>query len=444
MIEDFKNYIKENNLLSKTDSLLLAVSGGIDSMVMSHLFLRAGFKIGIAHCNFCLRFEESEKDEEFVKDYAGQHNIPFHSKRFNTQAFAKENRLSVQMAARELRYDWFEMIRKENNFDFIAVAHNLNDNIETFLINLTRGTGISGLTGMKPSHNLIIRPLLFATRQTIVEYARENNIIFREDLSNAETKYTRNKIRHHVLPVLKEINPSIEATLNETAERLSEIDEVLSMYIEDTGKKISEQHGGNTIFSIDLLKSCLHNRTILYELFKPYGISGLVLTDLLNIIYGRTGGQLVTRTHRILKNRKNLIISPVETDKEIYHEITNVAGLRKVPGICSARNVNITGSFNISYDAHIACLDSQKISFPLIIRKWRAGDFFFPLGMKRKKKLSDYFVDKKYSIPEKEKALILESAGEIVWIIGERIDDRFRITETTHRALIIRAKHVQS
>ena len=442
MLNDFIIYIKKNRLFSKENRVLLAVSGGIDSMIMTHLFIEAGFKIGIAHCNFCLRYEESDKDEKLVKDCAAENNIPFYSVKFDTKAFAKKNRLSVQMAARELRYNWFEEIRKEYKFDFIAVAHNLNDNIETLLINLTRGTGITGLTGIRPSHDRIIRPLLFATRQVIVEYSNKHNIIFREDKSNAETKYTRNKIRHLVIPVLKKINPSIETTLNETAERFSEIDEILAEHIREISDRVCEQKGQNIIFNISLLKADLQNNTILYELFRPYGISGLLLKDLLKIIDGRTGGQIFTGTHRIIKNRKELIVSPVKQDEEVYYEIRNITGFKKIPEIISAQNINININYAIPSDPSTACLDAQKIIFPLIIRKWRTGDYFYPLGMKKKKKLSDYFVDKKYSILQKEKALILESSGEIAWIVGGRIDDRFKITGTTKKVLILTAHPV--
>ena len=437
MLNEFKKFISENNLVKPGEKILLAVSGGIDSMVMTHLFLQLDNEIGIAHCNFTLRARESDKDEEIVRKYAADHNIPFYSSRFETKAFAKKNGLSVQMAARELRYTWFEEIRKENNFDSIAIAHNLNDNIETLLINLTRGTGITGLTGIRLSHNRIIRPVLFASRQAIVEYCKENNIIFREDKSNAETKYIRNKIRHLVIPVLKEINPSIETTLNETTERLSEINEIVSEYIKDAWNRVSDLKGNDTIFNISQLKNFLHNKTIIYELFRPYGISGFLLKDLYNIIEGRTGGQLFTPTHRIIKNRKELVVSPLKTEKEVNYKITDIAGFRKVPEIKTARFINIDKDYAIPTDSRIACLDVQKIAFPLIIRNWRAGEYFYPLGMKKKKKLSNYFVDKKYSIPEKEKALVIESAGEIAWIIGERIDERFRITENTKRILIL-------
>ena len=438
MLNEFKKFIAINNLINSGERILLAVSGGIDSMVMTHLFLQLELETGIAHCNFTLRAMESDKDEEMVRKYASENGIPFYSTRFETKAFAKKNGLSVQMAARELRYTWFEKIRTENSYDKVAVAHNLNDNIETLLINLTRGTGIAGLTGMKPSINHIIRPLLFATRQDIIDYCEQNRVIFREDKSNADTKYTRNKIRHLVIPVLKKINPNIETTLNETAERFTGINEIVSEYISDLRERVSVQNGEIITFNISLLKTHFHNKTILFELFKPFGITNVMLKDLMMVIKGKTGGQILTGSHRIIKNRKEIIVSEGKTGNENFYKINNIKGFNKIPGIESARYTDITGSFQIPADPFIACVDSEKISFPLTIRKWKAGDNFYPLGMKNKKKLSDYFINSKYSLLEKENKLILESDGNIVWIIGDRIDNRFRITSSSKKALIIR------
>jgi tRNA(Ile)-lysidine synthase len=439
MFNEFKKFIAENNLIKPGDRILLAVSGGIDSMVMTHLFLRLDNEIGIAHCNFSLRAGESDKDEEMVHKYATENNIPFHSTRFETKTFAKKNGLSIQMAARELRYEWFEEIRKMNNYDAIAVAHNLNDNIETLIINLTRGTGLTGLTGMKPAGNRIIRPLLFATRLDITRYCNKHRINFREDKSNADTKYTRNKIRHLVIPVLKEINPSLEATLDETTEKFTGINEIVSEYISGLREKVSKQKGELITFNISLLKLHLHNKTVLFELFKPFGINNVQLNDLIKVIYGKTGGQIFTGTHRIIKNREEIIVSLEEIKNDTFYSIKNITGFRKIPEIASAGYVDITGNFEIPSEPFTACIDSEKISFPLIIRQWKAGDHFYPFGMKQKKKLSDYFIDNKYSILDKEKILILESEGKIVWIIGDRIDNRFRITNTTRKALMIKA-----
>jgi tRNA(Ile)-lysidine synthase len=440
MIEEFKKFISDNNLIKPGDRILLAVSGGIDSMVMANLFRMLDYDIGIAHCNFSLRAAESDEDAEMVRKFASDNNLPYHTTRFDTKVFARMNKLSVQMAARDLRYKWFEEIRKENGYDLVAVAHNMNDNIETLLINLIRGTGLAGMAGMKPIINNIIRPLLFATRQSIISFRDKHEIAYREDRSNADTKYTRNKLRHQVIPVLKEINPSIEQTLNETAERFAGISEIVLEYMSNLRESIAEDKDQFTTFNVSLLRTYLHNKTILFELFKPYGVTSSLITDLIKVIDGKTGGQIITETHRIVKNRKEIIVSDEDSRKESSYTIENVQDFCAFPAITSAKNVRISENFEIPSESHIACVDSQKVIFPVIIRKWKPGDYFFPLGMKQKKKLSDYFIDNKYSKFDKENIYILESDGKIVWIIGDRIDDRFRISKSTQKALLIKSK----
>lgn len=438
MINEFKKFIAEKNIIEPGARILLAVSGGIDSMVMADLFIRSGYETGIAHCNFSLRAKESDKDEELVRDYSNNNNIPFYTTRFDTKSYAKRNRISVQMAARELRYVWFEEVRNENMYDSIAVAHNLNDNIETLIINLTRGTGLAGLSGMKIVSNKIIRPLLFATRNDIINYSKKYLIRYREDKSNADTKYVRNKIRHLVIPVLKEINPSIESTLNETAERFTGINEIVTEYIQNLRGLISEQSDDVITFKINLLKKHLQNKAVLYELFKPYNVNNVQLNDLLKVINGTTGGQIFTESHRIIKNRKEIIVSQEETRNETSYLINSFPELKMVPGVEYAVLVDITDTFEIQTDPSVAFIDSEKLLFPLLVRKWKTGDYFYPIGMKQRKKLSDYFIDKKYSILDKENKLILESAGKIVWIIGDRLDNRFKITRLTKKAMIIK------
>ena len=441
MIGKFKKFISENNIIRPGDKILLAVSGGIDSMVMACLFHSMHYNTGIAHCNFSLRGNESDKDEDLVRKYASDNNIPFHTTRFDTKSFAKMNGLSVQMAARELRYKWFEEIRLKHGYDSVAIAHNLNDNIETLLINLVRGTGLTGMSGMKPVSNKIIRPLLFATRQDIINFQNSFNICFREDKSNADTKYVRNKIRHLILPVLKEINPSIEITLNETAERFSGFNEIVYDYISHIRGSVSDENEQFTKFNISRLKTCLNNRTLLYELFKPFGISNALITDLIKVIEGRTGGMVITDTHRIIKNRNELIISDEIIRNETIYIVENSKELFAFPGISSVQNVTITDAYKIPADPLTACLDAQKLTFPVTIRKWETGDYFYPLGMKKRKKLSDYFIDRKYSKFDKENVFILESAGKIVWIIGDMIDDRFKITgKQKKRSLFTQSK----
>lgn len=439
MLDEFLKYIQKNKIIKKNDPVLLAVSGGIDSMVMTHLFIAAGIAIGIAHCNFCLRGKESDLDEEMVKELADKNKIRFYSKRFATRDYASKKGISVQMAARELRYEWFETLRKENKFASVAVAHNLNDNIETLLINLTRGTGITGLTGMKPVSNKIVRPLLFATRGEIMDYCIANRISYREDKSNAETKYTRNKIRHLVIPVLQEINPSIEETLNETAERLSGIHEIVSEYIKGVRKQVSIKRKEAIIFDIDKLRSLHVGKSVIFELFRPFGITGAISGDLFRMLAGRSGSQVFTRTHRILKNRNEILVYPLEPATSQYFEINDIGDLSNTPGIFSAGIITDLIDYKIPDDQYVACIDYDKVKFPLIIRKWERGDYFYPLGMKQRKKLSNYFIDRKFSLVNKEQALILETDGKIVWILGERIDERFRVTVSTSKILRIQA-----
>lgn len=440
MIDRFREYIIEKELVGTSDRVLAAVSGGIDSMVMAELFLDAGIKPGIAHCNFCLRGEESDGDEEFVRAFAANNGLPFFTKRFETGRYAAENHVSIQMAARELRYGWFEKTREENGFTRIAVAHNLNDNIETLLLNLTRGTGLTGLSGIKPASGHIIRPLLFATREEITRYSEENGIHFREDRSNSQTKYIRNKIRHKIIPLLKEINPSAEATLNETALRLSELDEFMVKKMNDIREGlISYDNEDITIGIRDLGKEAL-NRSVLYELFMPWGITGSNLPELEKVIKGRTGARLMTPGHIITKNRGQIIISPARQQESIIYSAASADDLKALPIIDSAEYLSRSTIQSIPAGSDVACLDAEKVTFPVIIRKKGAGDYFYPLGMDRKKKISDFLIDGRFSLPEKEKILVMESENRIVWVLGCRIDNRFRITAKTDRVLMIKLR----
>lgn len=437
--DEFVDYAENNSLFRSVSRILMAVSGGIDSMVMAHLFLRKGQDIAVAHCNFSLRGEESDRDEEMVEEFSTCNLIPFFKVRFNTMEYASQKGISVQMAARELRFTWFEQIRASNNYDLIATAHNLNDNVETLLINLTRGTGLTGLSAMKPVSGRIIRPLLFATREKIAEYCSDNRIAYREDSSNSLTKYSRNKIRHLVMPVLRKINPSADATINKVAGKLAALDEILQDYINDLRKEISDSRDGSIIFSIAGLKALKGGRSMIFELFVPYGITDETSSGLLRLLDSTSGKQIFTKTHRILRDRDIIIVAPIE-DRDLSQriEIRNPDELRKVPGIISAEILDAGPDSEIPRTCDVACIDLDKIAFPLLVRKWEKGDCFHPLGMQNRKKLSDYFTDRKFSVIMKEKVSILESEGKIVWIIGERLDDRFKVTERTVRMLVIR------
>jgi tRNA(Ile)-lysidine synthase len=440
MLSDFLNYINDHNLITKGKKVLLAVSGGIDSMVMSDLFMKSGLETGIAHCNFSLRGIESDLDEELVKKRAIENNILFHTVKFQTGEFASEKGISVQMAARELRYEWFEKVRREYGYESVAVAHNLNDSIETMLINLTRGTGIAGLTGIKPSINHIIRPMLFATRSTIEKYQEKHKITYREDRSNSDVKYNRNRIRHLVIPVLKEINPSVENTLNETAERLSGINEIVNIFIEQLKKDLILTGKDYITLNISKLKPYLGNRTIIFEIFREFGVTNPELRDLVNIIEGRTGSEIFTLSHRIIRDREKLIITGKTIPEDSVFIVSGIKEMKKAPGIASANIDFVSGEYSVAHNRSTASLDYRKILFPLTIRHWHEGDSFFPFGMNKRKKLSDYFIDRKFSKPDKENALVVESDGKIIWIVGERIDNRFRITTKTKEVLVLKAR----
>ncbi|MBN2666135.1 MAG: tRNA lysidine(34) synthetase TilS, partial [Bacteroidales bacterium] len=315
--------------------------------------------------------------------------------------------------------------------------HNLNDNIETLLINLTRGTGLTGLAGIKPSANTIIRPLLFATRARIEAWCSEFSIPFREDRSNAETKYMRNKIRHLVIPVLRDINPSIEETLNDTALRLGGLDKILSGYIDGIRSRISAKRGRSTVFDIEKLAEFSDNKAMMFELFCPWGITEPLARDLQKLMKTGTGKQIFTLTHRILKNRNELIISLVRHVRQDDLMIESVEDLLSIPSVRFACLEQVDAGYKIPRDLRVASIDREKIRLPLIVRRWKEGDYFCPLGMKSRKKLSDYFVDNKFSRIKKEETMILESDGDIVWVMGERLDDRFRVTESTKTVLRI-------
>ena len=440
MLNEFLKYIESNNLASPTDKILMAVSGGIDSMVMAELFRLSPYITGIAHCNFNLRGVESDADELHVKEYAGKLGIPLFVKSFNTENYAREKGISIQMAARELRYNWFEEIRQNNGYDLIAVAHNMDDRIETFLINLTRGTGISGLAAMKPRQGDIIRPLLFASRNSIEKYAISNNIIWREDKSNSETKYTRNKFRHKIIPLFKEINPDFGKTIIETIERFSEFEEILCSFITGIKEKISEEKGDLISFDTEKLSEYRPLKTILFELFKPYGITTGQLKNLIELPEGRTGAKIITGTHMISKNRNELIVTKLPIPEPGEYVTDNIEKLRMLPFVGKAEIIEKEPDFVIDTSPLTLSFDAEKISFPLKIRRWKAGDRFQPLGMNEFKKLSDFFTDLKYSIRDKERAYILESGGDIAAVLGERIDNRFRVTGETRKILLIAIK----
>ena len=432
------SYIQKEKLFNKTENILLTVSGGIDSIVMCELFHKAGLKFGIAHCNFQLRGKESDVDELFVEELAEKYNAQFHSVTFDTSSFAKKNKLSIQVAARELRYQWFEEIRTQFCYKYIATAHHQDDSIETFFINLIRGTGISGLHGILPKQGKIIRPLLFFTKNEIENFAKKNKLKHREDSSNASDKYTRNKIRHQIIPVLKELNPNFESTIISDIERLKAVEFIYKREIVQTFSKIVKQEKNGISISIEGLKKLNPVSTYLYEFLKSFQFNATTVEEIIAALEGESGKQFLSSTHRLVKDREFLLIEEVQSIKSQGSSTPVLKNQKEL----TLNNLHLKfklGNWNseIPRSLSFVAFDLDKLEFPLEIRKWEKGDIFYPLGMKGKKKVSDFFIDKKLSLIQKENTWLLTSKGKIFWIIGLRMDDRFKVTEKTKKIYFV-------
>ena len=429
------NYIKENiyknNLFTKKSKILLAVSGGADSICLFFALKDLGYDIQIAHCNFNLRDIESDQDEQFVKDIANKYSIRYFVKSFNTLKFAEQNKLSIQMAARQLRYDWFEELLVENNFSCIATGHHKDDSIETFLINFIRGSGISGLCGIQMKNNNIVRPLLSLTRNQIEEFLTKKNIKYRNDSSNSDIKYLRNNIRHQLIPLLKEINPKIQETISNEIEMLNGINNIFKEKVDDIRKSIIIKREDLFIIKITDLLNIRNLEFILYDLLRPFG--SFQVKNIINSLRLQSGKQFFSNTHCILIDRENVIISLKKTtnNKEIKifrtdHEISMPLYMK----------LSETSDLSIINNPLFAKFDLNKLTFPLVLRKWKNGDKFIPLGMNNFKKVSDFFVDEKYTLNQKKEQWILCSEEDIIWIIGKRIDDRYKIASNTKKTYI--------
>jgi len=442
MLEQFKSFNQQQKFFTESSKVLLAVSGGIDSVVMVHLFREAKIKFGIIHCNFKLRGKESDADKKFVKKLAASFSVPFYSKDFTTKEFAGQNNISLQMAARDLRYGFFEEKRVENNYDFIAVAHHADDSAETVLLNLIRGTGIAGYHGILAKNKKIIRPLLFAGRPDILKYAKKKKIVWREDSSNQSDHYIRNKIRLKIIPRIKKINPSVDISFQNHIAQMSEVESLYREYIQKLKDELLEKKGNEIHISIPKLNQHASPATLLFELLRNFGFNSEITKDISEHLNTQSGKKYLSDTFRLIKDREQLILTEKsqrdEEDIEIPHDLHaiqwkhNRLYIRKITLTSDLKEKILSGN---SADKNIAYLDEEIIEFPLIIRKWSKGDYFFPLGMKGKKKLSDYFIDKKFPITEKEKTWVLVSGESIAWIIGEQIDDRFKIRENSGNCL---------
>ncbi len=410
---------------------LLAVSGGMDSVVMLDLFSKAEFPCAVLHCNFQLRGEEANADEAFVYELAEQYKMRFYVERFDTKAYAEEFKVSIQVAARELRYAWFEKVRIEERMDLVATAHHLNDNIETILYNFTKGTGLRGLRGIPARQGNIIRPLLFATREEIAQYCKESNLRYREDSSNAEDKYIRNKIRHHVIPLLKEINPSLEKTIGEKVEVLNEIEKLYEARQKKVNKQLFLVRGSDIYIPLLKLKKTPHASSILYEYLKDFGFTPSQVDDMLSVIDEPAGKQFITDKARVIKDRRFFILTQLPEQDITVKQIAK--GDREVRFGDSELRIEDCETSAIRHPSPVTeFIDKSKLEFPLLLRKWKAGDYFYPIGMgMKKKKVKKFLTDLKVPLHEKEKVLVLESNQKIVWVVGHRLDERFKVTPTS-------------
>ena len=423
----FNDFIIQENLFAAGDKLLLAVSGGLDSRVLLHLCHIAGYDIEVMHVNFRLRGDESDRDENFVRSLAGHYQIPLHITSFDTRAFSQSKKLSIQAAARELRYQWFGEIRArfKDRSAWIVTAHHLDDNIETSLMNWVKGTGIRGLRGMMPKQNGLARPLLFASRAELETYATEQKLQWVEDSSNRDDHYTRNFMRHRVLPLLEQAHPQATQNLADNLQRFREAEELYEQAMAVHRKALLFAKENEWHIPVEKLKLSKPLRTISFELLRPFGFLSSQLPDILRLLEGESGKYISSSTHRIIRHRRWLIVAPVAVEN---NTVIAVDG----PGIVAGTGLEITvlkrAPEVIDVSNNICFIPKRLVQFPLVLRRWKTGDYFYPLGMHKKKKLARFFNDQRLSKTQREQQWVLEMNGKIIWLPGLRLDDRFKLT----------------
>lgn len=431
MFQKFKQHIDTNFYFLRDKKILLAVSGGIDSMVMTYLFHKLNLNFALAHCNFQLRGTESNDDETFVKQFAIENKIECFTIQFNTENYSKEYKLSTQLAARKLRYDWFQDLIEKEEFDFVATAHHLDDQVETFLINFSRGTGLDGFTGIPSVNGNIIRPLLIFSREEIEEYAKENKIQWRNDSSNASDKYVRNKIRHQVVPVFKELNASFLSSFQNTLDYLKQEQSLINDAVQNAYQIVVIEDKNQLKITISTLLLYTNYKAYLYQWLHKYGFSAW--DDLYDLVHSQSGKQIFSDEYVLLKDRAFLILSKIEKNVNEEYIINSITEKHNFP-----LNFELCNLSDISNSLkNIIFVDKSKIQFPIKIRKWKEGDYFYPSGMQGKKKVSKFFKDEKFTLFQKQDTWILECNNEIVWIIGYRADDRFKVENTTQHTIKI-------
>ena len=428
-----EQYIVENELLMGDEKLIVGVSGGADSVALLDILHSFSLKCVIAHCNFHLRGEESNRDAFFVEELCKRYNLKYERIDFDTEVYAELNSISIEMAARELRYNWFEQLRVIHKADKIAVAHHRDDSVETILLNLIRGTGIRGLTGISPENGYIIRPLLCLGRNEILEYLQERKISYVEDSTNNEDLYTRNKIRLNLIPLIETINPSARESIIRTAEHLSQVENIYRAYIDQVKLNLFKDDKIN----ISLLVQYIEPEAILFEILSPYGFNSATVRQIFESIIGQSGKIFYSETHELLKDRGSLILKKKATLFLERFSIREEDKLVLHPLHLEFKKEAVSDNFSVEKRPNIIYLDTNKITYPLTLRKWQQGDWFIPFGMKGKKKVSDFFTDKKFTLFEKEDTWLLCSGEDIIWIVGHRSDDRFKITDQTTDVLKI-------
>ncbi|MDH6358032.1 tRNA lysidine(34) synthetase TilS [Parabacteroides sp. PF5-9] len=435
MVNTVRKYIQEYQLLEENRPVLVGLSGGADSVALIAVLKRLGYSCLAAHCNFHLRGEESDRDEAFVCQLTEQLNVPLVRIDFDTINYAEQNHISIEMAARELRYSWFEEKRKELKAQAIAVAHHQDDSIETLLLNLIRGTGIKGLTGISPKNGSVVRPLLAVNRETIISWLKEQQLEYVDDSTNTDDAYKRNFVRIHLIPLMEKLNPSVRIALARTADHLSEAEVIYDRVIEEAREKIfTESHK----MSIGELLKYPSPKTILYELLKPFGFTRIVSNELFLALDRESGRQFYSASYRLVKDREYLLLEAIEKHSLSTYIINVEEGEWRGPIELFFQKIVVDKEFRIEKDKYTAYFDYDQLHFPLTLRLWQTGDWFVPFGMQGRKKLSDYFSDRKLSRIDKEQIWLLCSGENIIWIVGERSDNRFRVDNATKQVLKVK------
>lgn len=435
-VNQFVNFIEQNALFTPAAKILAAVSGGIDSVLMVHLLKAAGYDFGIAHCNFQLRGDEALRDQAFCRNLATTLGVPFHTVNFDTEHYAAENKISIQMAARDLRYQWFDTISQRSDYEVVALAHHQNDTIETILLNLTRGTGIAGLHGILPKNGKLVRPLLFLTRAEIQTIVTTEGLTFVEDSSNASAKYARNKIRLEVVPKLKELNPSLEKTFENNLLHFRELEQLLEIRLDELRQTLPQIHNDLTYLPITKVKKLNPKRLLLFKLLDEYGFNETTIGDLIASLDRHPGRVFESGTHTLLLDRDNIILK-LKAAAPPAEVIINAADHEANFGVYKLNLLHDDSPLIIKDNPLAVSIDANKLVYPLRMRSWHEGDHFFPLGMKGKKKLSDFFINQKVPLHQKEGIPVLVNGnGEIMWIGGYRPDERYKVSDNTKKVTI--------